>query len=179
MADALAKKVNVRKVLKNTIATTLQEAQGYLNEDATNETIEILSSYQDTLKRKISAVKALEDEILLLENDPAITEAGLTESTKIEIESKGKLNLITKFMATNTRKKEIDVQTRSKQPTDTIKLPKLEIAKFGGDPTTWQQLYDSFTTAIHNSVSLTNVEKFNYLISFLVDEAVRLFPGYY
>ena len=86
--------------------------------------------------------------------------------------------MITKFIATNTRKKETDVQTRSKQPIETIKLPKLEIEKFGGDPTTWQQFYDSFT-AIHNSVSLTNVEKFNYLISFLFDEAVRLFPGYY
>ena len=79
MTHALAKKVNVRKVLKNTIATTLQEAQGYLNEDATNETIEILSFYQDTLKRKINAVKALEDEILALENDPAIIEAILNE----------------------------------------------------------------------------------------------------
>ena len=79
MTRALAKKVNVRKVLKNTIATTLQEAQGYLNEDATNETIEILSFYQDTLKRKINAVKALEDEILALENDPAIIEAILNE----------------------------------------------------------------------------------------------------
>ena len=61
-----------------------------------------------------------------------------------------------------------NVQTHSKQPIDTIKLPKLEIAKFGGDPTTWQQFYDSFTAAIHNSVSLTNVEKFNYLRSCLV-----------
>ena len=113
--------------MKNTIATTLQEAQGYLDEDATNETIEILSSYQDTLKRKINAVKTLEDEILELENDPAIIEAILTESTKFEIESKGKLNLITKFISTNSRKKETNVKIPSMQPTDTIKLPKLEI----------------------------------------------------
>ena len=156
MADALAKKVNVRTVLKNVIATTLQKAQGYLNEDTTNETIEISSSYQDTLKRKINAVKTLEDKILELENDPAIMEAILTKSTKFEIENKGKLNLITKFTATNTRKKETDVKTRSKQPIDTIKLRKLEIAKFGDDPTTWQQFHDSFTGAIHNLVSLTN-----------------------
>ena len=68
MADALAKKVNIRKVLKNIIATTFQEAQNYLNEDATNETIETLSPYKDTLKRKINAIKTLEDGILELEN---------------------------------------------------------------------------------------------------------------
>ena len=116
MDDALAWKKNVRKVLKKIIATTLQEAQGYLNEDATNETLEILSFHQDKLKRKINAVKTLEDEILELENDPALTEAILTESTKFEIESRRKLNLITKFIVTNTRKKETDTQTRSKQP---------------------------------------------------------------
>ena len=136
MDDAVAKKVNVKIVMKNIIATTLQEAQSYLNEDATNETIEILSSYQDTLKRKINAVKTLEDEILELENNPAVTEAILTESTKLKYESKEKLYLITKFIETNTRKKETNVQTRSKQPADTMKLPKLEIAKFRGDPTT-------------------------------------------
>ena len=41
------------------MATNLQEVQSYLNEDATNtnETLEILSSYQDTLKRKINVSK--------------------------------------------------------------------------------------------------------------------------
>ena len=66
MAEALAKKKNTRKVLKNIIATTPQEAQGYLSEDATNtnETIEILLSYQDTLKSKTNAFKTLEKDRL-------------------------------------------------------------------------------------------------------------------
>ena len=66
MAEALAKKKNTRKVLKNIIATTPQEAQVYLSEDATNtnETIEILLSYQDTLKSKTNAFKTLEKDSL-------------------------------------------------------------------------------------------------------------------
>ena len=60
--------------------------------------LEILSSYQDTLKRKINTVNTLEDEFLELEDDKATTEVILTESTKFEIESKRKLNLITKFI---------------------------------------------------------------------------------
>lgn len=62
----------------------------------TNETIWILLSYQDTLKRKINVFITLEDEILELEDDPATIEAILTESTKFKIESKGKVNLIAK-----------------------------------------------------------------------------------
>ena len=127
-----SKKVIVREVLKNIIATTLQEAQCYLNEDATNtnETMKILSSYQDTLKRKINAAKTLEDKILELKHDPATIETILTVSTKFEIESMGKLNLTTKVIKSNTRKKETNVQTRWKQPTDTIKLLKPEITKW-------------------------------------------------
>ena len=68
MAEALAKKKNTRKVLKNIIATTPQEAQVYLSEDATNtnETIEILLSYQDKLKSKTNAFKTLEKDSLYL-----------------------------------------------------------------------------------------------------------------
>ena len=124
MTEALAKKINVGEVLKH-VPTTLLEAQFYLNENATNtnETIEMLSSYQDTLKRKVNAVKTLEEEILELEDDPATTEAILTESAKFAIECKGKLKLITKPIPANTRKKQTKVQTRPKQPSDTIKLP--------------------------------------------------------
>ena len=39
------------------------------------------------------------------------------------------------------------------------------------------QFYHSFTAAIHNSVSLTNVENFNYLRLFLVDEALHYISG--
>ena len=125
MTEAVAKKINVGEVLKYIIATTLLEAQFYLNEDATNtnETIEILSSYQDTLKRKVNAAKTLEEEVLELEDDPATIEANLTKSAKFEIECKGKLKLITKLIPANTRKKQTNVQTRPKQPSDTIKLP--------------------------------------------------------
>ena len=51
-----------------------------MNEDATNtnEIIGILSSYQDTLKHKINAIKTLEDEILQLEDDPGTIEAIVT-----------------------------------------------------------------------------------------------------
>ena len=45
--------------------------------------LEILSSYQYTLKRKINAVKTLEDTILEQEEDPATMEAILTESMKL------------------------------------------------------------------------------------------------
>ena len=116
MAEALAKQNKCKKVLKKIIATTLEEAQVYLNEDVnnTNEAIEIWLSYQDTWKRQINAVETLEEEILKLEYDPATIGAILTENRKFEIQSKRKLNLITTLIATMTTKKETYVYTRPK-----------------------------------------------------------------
>ncbi|KAJ8975730.1 hypothetical protein NQ317_004194 [Molorchus minor] len=45
-----------------------------------------------------------------------------------------------------------------------VKLPKLEIAKFGGDVKTWKTFIDMFDSMIHENPGLSNVEKFNYLI---------------
>ena len=89
----------------------------------------------------MNADKTLEDEILV---------AAFTGSTKVETETDVKLNLITKCIKRNKTK----VHTRLNQPTDVIKLPKREIVKFGGDPTTSKQFFDSFTAAIYNFVSL-------------------------
>lgn len=97
--------------------------------------------------------KTLEGEILELKDEPARIVITFTESsTKVETETTVKLNLITKFIKRNKTK----VHTRLYQPADAIKLPKFEIVKVGGDPTTSKQFFDSFTVAIYNFVSLMN-----------------------
>ena len=58
-----------------------------------------------------------------------------------------------------------------------IKLPKLELPKFTGDITQWQGFWDQFNTSIHENTSLSDVEKFNYLRTFLNDSAYSLISG--
>ena len=53
-----------------------------------------------------------------------------------------------------------------------IKLPKLELPKFRGDITQWQGFWDQFYTSIHENTSLSDIEKFNYLRTFLTDSAL-------
>ena len=107
----------------------------------------------------MNADKTLEDEILDLTDEPARIETAFTGSTKVETETDVKLNLITKCIKRNKTK----VHTRLNQPTDVIKLPKREIVKFVGDPTTSKQFFDSFTAAIYNFISLMKAQKFHYL----------------
>ena len=44
-----------------------------------------------------------------------------------------------------------------------IKLPKLEIKKFSGNPGEWIIFWDSFQSAIHTNEQLTDTQKFQYL----------------
>lgn len=143
--------------------TTLDEAQGYLIKTVPRK-LQILYDHM----RKMNTDKTLDDEILELKDDPAGIETMFTGSTKVETETKVKLNLITKCIKRNETK----IHTRLNQPADAIKLPKLEIVKFGGDPTT-SKFFDSFTAAIHNFVSLKNAQKFHYLRQSLADESLH------
>ena len=61
--------------------------------------------------------------------------------------------------------------------TPRVKLPKLSIKKFNGDLTKWVTFWDSFDSSIHSNPSLSNVDKFNYLNSFLESTAAESVAG--
>lgn len=58
-----------------------------------------------------------------------------------------------------------------------VKLPKLTIKRFAGDLTKWAAFWDSFESAIHQNPSLSAVDKFNYLKSFLESTAAESIAG--
>ena len=59
-----------------------------------------------------------------------------------------------------------------------VRLPKLEITPFNGDPMKWDEFWDSYESTIHNEDEMPSVEKFKYLKSFLTGDALRLAGGY-
>ena len=67
--------------------------------------------------------------------------------------------------------------TPSPSITPHVKLPKLSIKKFNGDLTKWVTFWDSFDSSIHSNLSLSNVDKFNYLNSFLESTAAESIAG--
>ena len=58
-----------------------------------------------------------------------------------------------------------------------VKLPKLSIKKFNGDLTKWVTFWDAFNSSIHANPTLTSVDKFNYLVSFLESSAAEAIAG--
>ena len=58
-----------------------------------------------------------------------------------------------------------------------VNLPKIEIVKFTGNPTHWITFIDSFEAAVNKNDCLTNVEKMNYLITLVKDDAAATIQG--
>lgn len=48
-----------------------------------------------------------------------------------------------------------------------IRLPKIEILKFDGEIKKWPTFFDLYKSLIHECSSLTNIERFQLLVSYL------------
>ena len=58
-----------------------------------------------------------------------------------------------------------------------VKLPKLELGKFGGNAMEWQHFFDVFKSLIHSNSGLTDTDKFTYLRSSVYGAAAAVISG--
>ena len=66
----------------------------------------------------------------------------------------------------------------SSNPNDShAKLPKITPDKFKGELLSWQSFWDQYSVAIHTNSSLSDIEKFNYLRSYLTETTGECITG--
>ena len=58
-----------------------------------------------------------------------------------------------------------------------VKLPRLEIQKFDGNVLNWSTFWDRFTSSIDDATGINEVEKFNYLLGLLNENAKSCISG--
>ena len=58
-----------------------------------------------------------------------------------------------------------------------VRLPKISLPRFNGDPVKWTTFWDSYQSAIHLNPDLSEVDKFNYLRSLLDSTAFEAIAG--
>ena len=144
-----------------------------------------LLALQESLRRKTGVIAKLDEEILeVLENDEEIVEEIVaSEETQLYIQTKiTEVDCFLKKM--NATKVEIGVDVKTKMPVAEptklqamVKLPKLQIEKFSGDPKEYSSFRDAFMIAIGDNKGLSKIEKFTYLRSYLSGEAENSING--
>ena len=92
-----------------------------------------------------------------------------------KVSSKASNNRSRKGSDNGTNRSDV-AETKSPSHGVRVKLPKINLQKFSGKVEHWQEFWDSFKSAIHESSGLAKVDKFKYLRSYL-EEPVRKVVG--
>lgn len=71
-----------------------------------------------------------------------------------------------------------DLNPSLPQPQTFVNLPTFKLKEFDGDVLHYTEFWESFSSSIHNHPKLANVDKFNYLLSFLTGNAREAIAGY-
>ena len=100
------------------------------------------------------------------------------EQQKAEIEHR-KLQIEAERLTLEKKKlrKKLDADTKQGTKPNVVKLPKLDFKKFSGGLLNWQELWDSFNSAIHSNPSLSPVEKMTYVRAQLEGDAADVISG--
>ena len=93
-AENVNNKYKVRKVLKEVVEKFLKQAEVSIENKTEENILENIQSVVELLKKKIAAIKTLEDEIVDLETNAEHIEQVINEGTEFEIYCKTKLNIL-------------------------------------------------------------------------------------
>ena len=184
MASSLNRRIKRRNVLRTQFTNSLNQAQEYLASEG--ELLEAkLSDFESTLTKKSGELRVLDDDIQdEIEEDEV--EKDMNESWKTlepldEVLAALGLRLrdmrVSKAAseAGSTLDSALSVSSSSKSVK--CKLPKLEIPAFSGEPLEWQGFWDRFSLSIDSNDSVSDVDKFNYLLRFLSGKALSCVKG--
>ena len=71
----------------------------------------------------------------------------------------------------------IEIRRHARQ-NDGIKLPKIVLRRFSGNPLDWKSFKETFEAPVHGSDSISNIEKFTYLKTYLDKSALQAIEGF-
>ena len=192
MSD-LKKKKKSRAGHKGYMKQALDEVDHCLENYSEERKAEIVE-WKETLREQLEKFVDLSVAILaLMEEDDTLTEEDLTaelyESNKMKIEVRKRLAAINERLTSvhqpvlpPSPSPEVTPPAMNppqhQSPSVRARLPKLEVRKFGGVISEWQEFWDSFESAIHKNEALADVDKFSYLRGLLVGPARSAIAGF-
>ena len=145
--------------------------------------INYLKSLAETLEDKQVLLKELDDQILLAckedEIDKEIEESGELAITikHVLLDVASALSAWEPSHDTGDLEGSESSSTHSTSTKSRVKLPKITIKNFNGEPTEWQMFWDSFKSAVDENQDLSEIDKFNYLLGFLEGNAQNCLTG--
>ena len=181
MAEDVKKKVRIKNGHKLVVKNTIKKTRDLLTPPGTNvdeETTIKLKSFQTTIQKKQEDIKNLNNEILELLTENEDIEKFIVENAELDEEIEEIVCQIDRLLKRQATPAPLQGRHRSEEsPAQKVKLPKLSLTSFNGDPTQWISFWDSFKSSINENNLLANVEKMKYLQNSLSGDAAETIAG--
>ncbi|XP_075743772.1 uncharacterized protein LOC142802692 [Rhipicephalus microplus] len=178
-----------KRAVVRTSTTKLLNDIATMEDDASlgelEEKINLLTLKEDSLKELDREIEigveddALEEEIACSENYKEKINVARTKVQLMlrELSCTNAASVSASLDRTSSSSDQRESSRNIPQVTPTVKLPKLEIAKFNGELRQWQGFWSQFDTTINANHHLSNVDKFKYLNSYLTGKAAAAVAG--
>ena len=126
------------------------------------------------LQEKLATIRKLDDEIAEQTEDKEALTQGLIEADEFSQRTYKALIKIERCFASTSASPEPIQSVGGHART---RLPELNLKGFNGELTEWFTFWDAYKSAIHESTSLSDVDKFTYLRTLLTGSALEAING--
>ena len=131
------------------------------------------------LQEKMEMLRKLDDDILNEIEDEAAMENDIEDADNFRQRIREAIDNMDKKLdppsKESSRPLETGITSRSKPIRP--KLPELTIKKFEGDITMWKSFWDTYKSAVHDNVALSDIDRFTYLQSLVGRSAKDAIDG--
>ena len=139
MAEVIInKKLLIRNIFKKIVESKFQELEENIFQKINDDLKLVVTSTLEVVKRKVAAIKKLEDETIDIWENKEQLEQLVIESTYYEIYTKQNIarfsEFVNKNLPINTDRK---VQSNVERASANVRLPKLDILNFAREPRKW------------------------------------------
>lgn len=183
--ERLKKKRSALRSLTSKLINTVKED---IADDSRCDVGDLKESYALINERKIN-LKALDNEIQniisedALEEEITLSEEYQEKCLRISIKIESVVNSTEKINISNSdnnfNNEPISVTSfQTQNNAKSLKLPKLVLDKYGGDPKKFTEFWNSYESTIEQNDSLSKIEKFAYLKSLLINQAYNIVSGF-
>ena len=169
-----------RSANKNATNALVNKAGDVMKEPYNDEVRLDLEVLLKTIRAKEALLLQLDDEIVNLLDEEKIEE-DIEASTNYGLKLTKNIVRIEEYIEAKKPKPVVAAPVREVRdlvPSKIgVKLPKIAVKKFNGDPTAWVQFKEIFVETVHKKEGLSAVEKFSYLKGYLSGPAEKCIEG--
>ena len=181
MAEGLSRLKKSRAAQRNVAKGLIVKAQNLMKEGPGEGSDDDVRAMLQLIKGKEDAIAQINQKVLevIEEND---IETDVEECTDFELKLTIDVTAIQDYMERKNKLKDAATVPKPERNVEShdkigVKLQKINIKKFSGDPVAWQQFEEIFTATVHKNQSLSAIEKFSYLKGYLMGPAEKCIDG--